>query len=110
MNFDLLLSPPIAFIIFLGILSLVYVFIRKKAAKGLDHPEKYLPYSGGQKIAPIEVRLSYEAFFRISLLFGIAHVSVLVLATFSLWQGPVWPGLIYLASISISALVLSRSN
>ena len=110
MILKLLISPPIAFIVFMVLLTLGYIFIRKRAAKGLDHPEKYLPYSGGQNIPPVEVRLSYEAFFRISLLFGIAHVAVLVLATLSLGQGLHWPGLLFLAGISISALVLAKAK
>ena len=109
MKSGLLLNPPIAFLVLLGLLTLAYFFIKKHAAKGLDHPEKFLPYSGGQKIPPEEVRLSYEAFFRICLLFGIVHVAVLVLATLSLGQGLHWQGLIFLAGISISALVLSKA-
>jgi NADH:ubiquinone oxidoreductase subunit 3 (subunit A) len=104
----ILLSPPIAFILFGLVLTLFYLFIQRHAAKGPDHPDKHLPYSGGQKIPPVEVRLSYEKFFRIALLFGIAHVAVLVLATLTLAKGSVWLGLFYLLGISISAFALGR--
>ncbi|MFO7635857.1 MAG: hypothetical protein R6W96_00945, partial [Clostridia bacterium] len=67
MNIMTFLSPPIAFIIFFSLSTVGYILIRRHAAEGTDHSEKYLPYSGGQKIPPKEVRLSYETFFRIGL-------------------------------------------
>jgi NADH:ubiquinone oxidoreductase subunit 3 (subunit A) len=109
-DMNLLLSPPIAFILFLVLLFFVYVLIQRNAAKGLDHPDKHLPYSGGQKLPPTEVRLSYETFFRLGLLFGIAHVAVLVLATLPLTRSFQWLGLLYLVGISISAIVLARTR
>jgi hypothetical protein len=109
-DMNLLLTPPIAFILFLLLLILVHALIQRHAAKGLDHPDKHLPYSGGQKLPPTEVRLSYETFFRLGLLFGIAHVAVLVLATLPLNRASQWLGLLYLVGISISAIVLARTR
>jgi hypothetical protein len=108
MNLNMMISPPIAFLLFLVLLTLAYNFIRRYAAKGQDHPDKHLPYSGGQDIPPVEVRLSYKTFFRLALVFGIVHVAVLVLATLFLEGNDYWLGLVYLAGISISALVLAR--
>ena len=108
MNKMLLLSPPVAFAIFFVLLTLGYLFIQRHAAKGLDHPDKYLPYSGGQKIPPMEVRMSYKAFFRLGLLFGVVHVAVLVLATVPLVKDSLFLGLLYLVGVSISAFVLAR--
>jgi len=110
MNMMTFLTPPIAFIIFLILVSIGYAIIQKHAAKGLDHPDKHLPYSGGQKIPPVEVRLSYETFFRIGLLFGITHVAVLVLATLPLNNNSLLLGLFYLVGISISAVVLAQTK
>lgn len=107
---NMLLSPPIAFIFFLVLLFLGYVVIQRYAAKGEDHPDKHLPYSGGQRIPPVEVRLSYETFFRIGLLFGIAHVAVLVLATLPMNWASHRLGLLYLIGISISAIVLAGTK
>ena len=106
MNF--LLSPPVAFILFSLILVLGYRFVQRYAAKGPDHPDKHLPYSGGQRLPPVEVRLSYERFFRIALLFGVAHVAVLVLATLPQAGGAIWLGLFYLFGLSVSAFALGR--
>jgi len=104
----LLLSPPIAFILFFGLFSLIYLAIRKHSAHGPDHPDKHLPYSGGQKLPPVEVRLSYSTYFRLGLLFGITHVAVLVLATFPIGIGNTALGLVYLIGLSISAVVLAH--
>lgn len=103
-----LLSPPVAFLFFFFVLAVFYRWVQGHASEGPDHPDKHLPYSGGQKIPPVEVRLSYARFFRIALLFGIAHVAVLVLATLPLENGRSWLGLVYLLGISISALALGR--
>lgn len=108
MMINILLSPPMAFVIFFGLISLGYYVVRKYSAKGPDHPDKHLPYSGGQKIPPVEVRLSYNTYFRIALLFGITHVAVLVLATLPLGEGRSILGLLFLVGISISAVVLAR--
>jgi len=110
MNLMLLLRPPVAFITFFMITAGVYFVIQQYAARGPDHPDKHLPYSGGQKIPPREVRLSYETFFRIGLLFGVAHVAVLVLATLPLGWGFYQIGLLYLMSIFVSAIVLAQTR
>lgn len=109
-DMNILLTPPLAFIFFLGVLFLANVFIARYAAKGEDHPDKHLPYSGGQRIPPVEVRLSYKTFFRLGLLFGIAHVAVLVLATLPMNWASHRLGLVYLFGISISAIVLASTN
>jgi len=105
---ELLLSPPVAFILFGLILGLVIWFLQRHAAQGPDHPDKHLPYSGGQRLPPVEVRLSYERFFRLALLFGIAHVAVLVLSTLPQTGGTIWLGLFYLFGLSVSAFALGR--
>jgi len=103
-----IISPPVAFILFLGLLTLIYLSLRKHSAKGPDHPDKHLPYSGGQKLPPVEVRLSYTTYFRLGLLFGVTHVAVLVLATFPMGIGNAGLGLVYLIGFSISAFVLAQ--
>jgi hypothetical protein len=104
----LILSPPVVFILFFGVLSSIYALIRKYSPKGADHPDKHLPYSGGQKLPPMEVRLSYSTYFRLGLLFGVTHVAVLVLATFPIGEGNTALGLFYLIGLSISVAVLAQ--
>ncbi len=104
---NIFLSPPFAFAIFFFIVIAAYVFIQRHAAKGEDQADKHLPYSGGQRIPPMEVRLSYETFFRLGLLFGIAHVAVLVMATLPMNLASYRLGLLYLFGVSISAMALA---
>jgi NADH:ubiquinone oxidoreductase subunit 3 (subunit A) len=107
---NLLLSIPAAFLFFVVLFTLLYLILIRFSAEGKDHPEKYLPYSGGQDFPPREVRLSYQAFFRIGLLFGILHVSALMISTLPLKSSTMGMGILYLAGISISAFVLARTD
>ncbi len=102
-----LLSVPIVFGIFFCMVGGIYFFLSKHAPKGKDHPEKFLPYSSGQTFPPPEGRLSYQAFFRIGLLFAILHVAALTLSTLPLKGETLWVGLAYLIGITISAFVLA---
>ena len=110
MNTNFLLTPPVAFGLFLLIVFLVYRFFRKRTPKGKDHIGKYLPYSGGQNLPPVEVRLSYQEYFRLGLLFGLIHVSTLVVSLLPLQVESHKIGLFYLAALSVSAFVLVRGR
>jgi NADH:ubiquinone oxidoreductase subunit 3 (subunit A) len=107
---NIFLSIPAAFLFFVVLFTFLYFFLIRFSAKGKDHPEKYLPYSGGQQLPPKEVRLSYQAFFRIGLLFGILHVSALMISTLPLKSSTMGIGILYLAGISISAFVLAKTD
>ena len=107
---NILLTIPVAFLFFVVLFSVLYIFLIRSSPQGEDHPEKYLPYSGGQGLPPVELRLSYQAFFRIGLLFGIMHVSALVISTLPLKSSTIGIGIIYLAGISISAFVLAKTD
>jgi NADH:ubiquinone oxidoreductase subunit 3 (subunit A) len=105
-----LLSVPIVFILFLVLLTASYFILSKYSAKGFDHKEKYLPYTGGQQLPPRVIRLSYQTFFRLGLLFGIMHVAALIVSTLPLNWVEHRIGLIYLVGIAISAFVLARTT
>lgn len=110
MNTNFLLNPPVAFGLFLLIVFLAYRFFRKRAPKGPDDTGKYLPYSSGQNLPAVEVQLSYQEFFRLGLLFGLIHVSALVLSLLPLQVESRRIGIFYLAGISVSAFVLVRDR
>ena len=110
MNANFLLNPPVAFGLFLLIAFLAYRFFRKRAAKGQDHTGKYLPYSSGQNLPPVEVQLSYQEYFRLGLLFGLIHVSALVLSLMPLQVESHKVGIFYLVGVSVSAFVLVRGR
>jgi len=108
MNPTILLRPPVAFALFLLLLALFFFFFQRHAANGPDHAAKYLPYSSGQNLPPTEVRLSYQEFFHLGLLFGVVHVAALVLSLLPSQMETYQIGIFYLMGISISAYVLVR--
>lgn len=103
----LLLSVPVVFGIFFIFLIGLYLFLSAQAPRGEDHPEKYQPYSGGQVPLSNNNSLTYQAFFRIGLLFAILHVAALILSTLPLAAGFQPMGLFFLIGISISTFVLA---
>lgn len=105
-----LLNIPAAFLFFVIIFTVLYLFLIRNSAKGKDHPEKYLPYSGGQELPPSEARLSYQAYFRLGFLFGILHVAALMISTLPLKSSMMGFGIVYLLGISISAYVLAKTD
>lgn len=105
---NIILSVPLVFLFFLAIISLGYVVLSRLSHEGLDHEEKYLPYTGGQHLPPSETKQSYRTFFRLGLLFGIVHVAALILATLPFNWEKHDIGLLYLIGIAISAFVLVR--
>ncbi len=107
---NMIVSVPLVFIFFLAVVSLGYILLSNLSARGKDQEEKYLPYTGGQKISSGDPQLSYQTFFRLGLLFGVVHVAALVLATLPLNWHEHQIGLIYLAGIAISAFALARTK
>jgi len=104
----IILSVPLVFLFFLIIISLGYIVLSSLSNKGLDHEEKYLPYTGGQHLPPSESKQSYRTFFRLGLLFGIVHIAALILATLPFSWNKHQIGLLYLIGIAISAFVLVK--
>ncbi|HPW55656.1 MAG: hypothetical protein KA072_05000 [Thermoanaerobaculaceae bacterium] len=81
MDFDILLSPPIAFLIAMGIALLVYGF-GKLLAPALDAtPGKLEPYACGESFEAEKLSFGYSRFFVAALFFTIMHVAVLSVAT-----------------------------
>lgn len=105
-----LLSVPVVFVFFCVVLTSAYLILSRYSAKGLDHKEKYQPYTGGQNLPPRDYRLSYQTFFRLGLLFGILHVAALIISTLPLNWAEHNIGLIYLVGIAISVFVLARTT
>ncbi len=103
----ILLSPPVAFIFFLLLAYGINELGRSIAATGEHHEDKHLAYTGGERVPPpTGGRLSYHAFFRLALLFGILHVATLVLSTLPLGVRPRRTALAYTIAIAISVFVL----
>ena len=107
---DLLLSPPVAVPVFLALVYGLYRLGGFLSAPAHDEPGKHQPYACGEDLEPAGVRLTYHAFFRLVLMFGVLHLAALMLATLPWGQGPHRVAMIYLAGIAISVLVLVRGE
>jgi len=103
---ELLLTPPIAFLIFLAVAFGLYRLGARPGPR--DASDKYLPYTGGELPLPPQPRQVYHAFFRLALLFSMLHVATLVLSTHPRDLQQHRTALIYLAGISISVFALTE--
>jgi NADH-quinone oxidoreductase subunit A len=106
---DILLSPPIVFLIFLAASFLVYGLGGLMKPKSQDVGGKLDPYACGEDMPDNPIKVNYRLFFYIALFFTIMHVSVLVVATvpssaLALLAVP------YLLMISLSVAALVTRN
>ena len=102
---DILLSPPLAFLIFLGLCYLLYIVAGRLAPKVKKVGGKLTTYACGEDIPGYKVQYGYRLFFFIALFFTMMHVAALVVAT--LPAGPMaFFGVFYLGMIFLSVLAL----
>ncbi|MEO0124586.1 MAG: NADH-quinone oxidoreductase subunit A [candidate division WOR-3 bacterium] len=102
---DILLSPPIAFLIFLGIFYLIYWLGSLMAPKMKKTPGKVSTYACGEDIPGTKIQFGYRLFFYVALFFTMMHVATLVVATIPKGAVALF-GIFYLAMIFISVLAL----
>lgn len=103
----LLLSPPVAVAFFFLLAYGLYRLGGYVAAPGVPHEDKLRVYTGGEEIPPPASLLTYHAFFRLALLFGILHVAALVVSTLPGRGASHRVALIYLIGIGISMVMLA---
>ena len=107
----ILLSPPVALSVFMGLAYGLYLLGGKLAASGEEHEGKHLPYACGEDLLLPEIQLGYQAFFRLALFFGLLHLATLVVATLPPAAGISTSHRIaagYLMGIGISVFVLTQ--
>ncbi len=78
---ELLLSPPVAFLLFLGAAFLLYGLGSKMAPKLTKVGGKLATYACGEDIPGVKIQFGYRLFFFVALFFTIMHVATLVIAT-----------------------------
>ena len=102
---DFLISPPVAFLIFLAIAFLVYALGSRLAPKLKKEGGKLATYACGEDLPGVKLQFGYRLFFFIALFFTMMHVAALVIAT--LPGGKiVFFGIIYLVMIFLSIMAL----
>ncbi|HEX7319792.1 MAG TPA: hypothetical protein VF399_05485 [bacterium] len=102
---EFLISPPVAFVVFLLFFYLLYYIGSLMAPKLKNVGGKLTSYACGEDVPGVKVQFGYRLFFFIALFFTMMHVAALVVAT--LPTGPIVIfGLFYLGMIFLSVLAL----
>ncbi len=101
-----LASPPVALAIFLGLTFLFFYLVGRRAPRGADTPGKLMTYTGGEDLEPSEERLSYQRFFRLALVFVVAHIAALVVALLPRDNSVRTLGTVYLLGLALCLDVL----
>lgn len=100
---DFLLSPPIAFVIYIPLVMLI-VWFGEQLAKPVERPSvaKSSLYGGGEKGPLIAAAPGYQPFFLVAFFFAILHLGMLVLGfgDLSLPQG------VYIVGLALALLAL----
>ena len=101
---EVLLSPPVAFLIYIPLVSLIALFGRSLATRGTANPIKSSLYGSGEEAPGSTAVPGYQPFFLIALFFAILHLGILVLGSGGLtpMQGVYLLGLV----IALVALML----
>ncbi|OGD16114.1 MAG: hypothetical protein A2W20_06375 [Candidatus Aminicenantes bacterium RBG_16_66_30] len=105
----ILLSPPVAFFVFLAAAFGLYALGRGMAPKLTRAGGKLATYACGEDIPGAKVQFGYRLFFFIALFFTMMHVAVLVIATVPSGK-IIFFALFYLIMIALSvAALVTRS-
>lgn len=101
---ELLLSPPFAFAIYVGVAFLVSLFGKKLAGPANITKAKLSTYSSGEAPPTEAAAPGYKPFFFVALFFAILHLGILVLGTSKYTDAT----MIYLIGliISLAAMIL----
>jgi len=93
---DFLLSPPLAFLIYIPLVIVIVIFGRLLAGPEKQNPTKSSIYSSGE-VSPTSIATpGYKPFFLIAFFFAILHLGILVLGsgTLSYVEGAYLVGLL----------------
>ncbi len=106
---NFLLSPPVAFFVFLAAALLVYALGGRMAPKLTKAGGKLATYACGEDIPGVKIQFGYRLFFFVALFFTIMHVATLVIATVPSGK-IIFFAIFYLLMIGLSiAALITRS-
>jgi NADH:ubiquinone oxidoreductase subunit 3 (subunit A) len=101
MSLEVLLSPPLAFLVCLLISAAIYGFGRLVEEKASPVDGKYEPYSCGEEFKSEKFEFGYRKFYIAAIFFTIMHVAVLTIATVP-GGASAYRALVYLVAIAAS--------
>jgi NADH-quinone oxidoreductase subunit A len=102
---EFLISPPVAFVLYLFVVFLVYLLGKRMAPKANKVGGKLTTYACGEDIPGVKVQFGYRLFFFIALFFTIMHVATLMIATVPSGKIVIF-AVLYLAVIFLSIMAL----
>jgi NADH-quinone oxidoreductase subunit A len=102
---DILISPPVAFVLFLIAATLLYRLGRRMAPKLNNVGGKLTSYACGEDMPGTKIQFGYRLFFFVALFFTIMHVAALVIATVPSGKIVLF-AVLYLGIIFLSILAL----
>ena len=102
---SVLLSPPVAFFVFLAAAFGLYALGRGMAPKLNKAGGKLTTYACGEDIPGVKIQFGYRLFFLFALFFTMMHVAVLVIATVPSGK-IIFFALFYLVMIALSVTAL----
>jgi NADH-quinone oxidoreductase subunit A len=102
---DILLSPPVAFVLFLAVSWLIYRLGRRMAPRLNKVGGKLTSYACGEDMPGAKIQFGYRLFFFVALFFTIMHVAALVIATVPAGKIVLF-AVLYLAVIFLSVMAL----
>ncbi|MFP4321877.1 MAG: hypothetical protein ACLFTK_05430 [Anaerolineales bacterium] len=100
---DFLVSPPVAFVIYIGLVGVLLAIGRAMATESTpETPEKYRVYASGEVGSNNQAGPGYRNFVQVALFFAVLHLGVLIIAT----GAPSAATLLFLGLLSAVLLVL----
>lgn len=99
---DFILLPPVAFLLYVLLVGLLYLGGRVLAGPGSETPMKKSTYSSGEAPPEVLAAPGYRPYFVVALFFAILHLGVLVLGSSAF--SPI--ALVYLGGLMIALLAL----
>lgn len=99
---DILLSPPIAFLLYIPLVLLITWAGRQLAGPSQPSSGKSSGYAAGEKASTIAAAPGYRPFFLVAFFFAILHLGMLVLGVGSNNNGQT----IYVVGLSLALLAL----
>lgn len=99
---DILLSPPLAILINIGLIGILYGVGRFMAGPSQLTPAKTTTYSSGEEPPTRTVAPGYRPYFVVALFFAVLHLGVLVLGSGDI---TVFSG-IYLVGLALALIAL----
>jgi len=103
---DILLSPPIAFILLLLVFILLGFISKSMAPKGTASVGKGEAYASGEDVKSHKAQPDYRQFFPFAFFFTIMHVVVLIVATVPKEVSPL--SFVYIFAALLALLILFR--